>query len=146
MNIFVTGGAGFIGKYLVDSLLKNGNRVTIFDNFSNSDKKSLGDLINKGVRVIEGDITELESISNAMNNQEIIIHLAAKISVEDSIRNPLETFRVNVEGTKNVLLACEKNHIKKHCYLRFQNPCKPRGLKMFAIYQSSIQIEPVPLF
>jgi len=113
MRILVTGGAGFIGKYLVKSLIENGNIVTIFDNFSNSSKKSISHLIDIGIKVIEGDTTKYDEISNAIKDQEIVIHLAAKISVQESIRNPSETFRVNVDGTKNVLVACEKNRVKK---------------------------------
>ena len=113
MRILVTGGAGFIGKYLVKSLIENGNMVIIFDNFSNSSKKSISHLIDIGAKVIEGDITKYDKISNAVKNQEIVIHLAAKISVQESIRNPSETFQVNVDGTRNVLVACEKNCVKK---------------------------------
>ena len=113
MRVLVTGGANFIGRYIVKFLIENGNVVTIFDNFSNSSKKSISDLIDIGVKVIEGDITKPIEILNAVKNHEIVIHLAAKISVQESIRNPSETFRVNVDGTKNVLHACEKNNIKK---------------------------------
>ena len=52
-------------------------------------------------------------IQNAVKDQDIVIHLAAKISVSESIKNPAETFQVNVDGTRNVLVACEKNHVKK---------------------------------
>ena len=113
MNILVTGGAGFIGKYLVKSLLEKGNSVTIFDNFSNSTKESISSLIEMSVKIIEGDITKPLEIINAVKDHEIVIHLAAKISVSESISNPLETYRVNVEGTKNILTACEKNNVKK---------------------------------
>ena len=113
MNILVTGGAGFIGKYLVKSLLEKGNSVTIFDDFSNSTKESISSLIEMGVKIIEGDITKPLEIINAVKDHEIVIHLAAKISVSESISNPLQTYRVNVEGTKNILTACEKNNVKK---------------------------------
>lgn len=113
MRIFVTGGAGFIGKHLVNSLIEKKHEITIFDNFSNSQKKSLIDFKSKLVNVIEGDITKLTDITNAINGQELVIHLAAKISVPESIKNPTETFQVNVEGTKNILTACEKNQVKK---------------------------------
>ena len=88
MKILVTGGAGFIGKYLVNDLLKKGNIVTIFDNFSNSDKKCILSCAEKGIKILEGDITKLDDILNATKDQDVVIHLAAKISVEDSIKNP----------------------------------------------------------
>jgi UDP-glucose 4-epimerase len=113
MKILVTGGMGFIGRHLVIHLLKKGNKITIFDNFSNSDKKSIINLQNEGVNVIEGDITESDKILNAAKDQDIVIHLAAKISVDESIKNPTETFRINVNGTKNVLESCKKNNVKK---------------------------------
>ena len=113
MKIIVTGGAGFIGKHLVEFLITKGINVTIFDNFSNSKKKSITYLRNQGVKIIDGDITKIQDIVNAVKDQDIVIHLAAKISVEESIENPAETFYTNVDGTKNVLIACEKNGIKK---------------------------------
>jgi UDP-glucose 4-epimerase len=113
VKILVTGGAGFIGKYLVKSLLKNGHIVTIFDNFSNSKKDSIIYLVNNGIKVIEGDIRSFQNIQNATKNIDIVIHLAAKISVSESIKDPSETFQVNVDGTKNVLNACEINNVKK---------------------------------
>lgn len=113
MKILITGGAGFIGKYIVKHLLKKNNSITIFDNFSNSKKTSITFLTNQGVRVIEGDITKIKEISNAIRNQEIVIHLAAQISVNESIINPHNTFKVNVDGTKNVLFACKENHVQK---------------------------------
>ena len=113
MKVLVTGGAGFIGKHLVKSLLEKRYQVTIFDNFSNSTKNSLSFLADMGASVIEGDITRPLEISNAAKDQDVVIHLAAKISVSESIRNPSETFRVNVDGTRNVLAACEKNNVKK---------------------------------
>ena len=113
MKVLVTGGAGFIGKYLVKSLLEKGNSVTIYDNFSNSTKNSINFLVNIGAKVIEGDITKLDDIVNAIKDHEIVIHLAAKISVSESISNPSETFKINVDGTNNILIACKKNKIKK---------------------------------
>ena len=113
MKILITGGAGFIGKYLVKYLLEKGENVSILDNFSNSDKKSTILLEKNGVKIFEGDITNFDDVSKATKDQEIVIHLAAKISVLESIKNPAETFRINVNGTKNLLTICKNNNIKK---------------------------------
>jgi UDP-glucose 4-epimerase len=113
MNILVTGGAGFIGKYLVKYLLEKDHTVTIFDNFSNSKKESISNLIKLGAKIIEGDIKKIDDIQNASVNQNVVIHLAAKISVPESIKNPVETFQNNVDGTKNVLIASKRNSVDK---------------------------------
>ncbi len=113
MKILVTGGAGFIGKYLVNFLIKKGNDVTIYDNFSNSEKKQTKAIVDERVKIIEGDICELKDLIDAIEDHEIVIHLAAKISVNESIKNPSETFQTNTVGTKNVIVACKKNGIKK---------------------------------
>tara|TARA_B110000014_G_scaffold214516_1_gene167747 strand:+ start:3707 stop:4612 length:906 start_codon:yes stop_codon:yes gene_type:complete len=113
MKFLITGGMGFIGSYLVDYLLKQGNEITILDNFSNSNKKSMKKIENNNLKIIEGDIRKINDVLNSIKNQEIVIHLAAKISVEESIKNPKETFDVNVSGTKNIINACEKSNIKK---------------------------------
>jgi UDP-glucose 4-epimerase len=113
MKILITGGAGFIGKYLVKYLLEKGENVSILDNFSNSDKKSTILFEKNGVKIFEGDITNFDDVSKATKDQEIVIHLAAKISVLESIKNPAETFRINVNGTKNLLTICKNNNIKK---------------------------------
>lgn len=112
MKILVTGGAGFIGRHLVSSFLKDGHSVTIFDNFSNSTRDSLSHLANINMNVVEGDIRNKEEIIKAIRGQDIVIHLAAKISVRESIQNPQETMSVNVDGTMNVLEECKKNKIK----------------------------------
>lgn len=113
MRILITGGAGFIGKHLTKFLLEKEHSITIFDNFSNSTKESINPLIHIGAKIIEGDITIQDEISNAVKEQDIVIHLAAKISVSESITNPSKIFQVNIDGTKNILAACKNNSIKK---------------------------------
>ena len=113
MKILITGGAGFIGKHLTKFLLEKDYSVTIFDNFSNSTEKSMSLLIQKGVKIVKGDIRNEADILDASKNYDVVVHLAAKISVSESISNPSETFQINVDGTKQVLDACQKNHIKK---------------------------------
>ena len=113
MNILVTGGAGFIGKHLVKFLIENKNNVSILDNFSNSDKKWISKFKKYQIKIFEGDIRNDEDILKATKDQDVVIHLAAKISVEESIKNPSETFEINVKGTEKVLEICKKNNVKK---------------------------------
>jgi UDP-glucose 4-epimerase len=113
MKILITGGAGFIGRHLVDFLLTKAYEVTIFDNFSNSQRESLSSLVGNDTNIVKGDITKLSDVSDAIKAHDVVIHLAAKISVEESIKNPSETFRINVDGTKNILVACEKYQVRK---------------------------------
>jgi len=108
----VTGGAGFIGRYCVKSFLEKNYEVTIFDNFSNSSEDMISDLLDDGAKLVKGDITVQEQVSNAILGHDVVIHLAAKNSVEDSIKFPKETLMTNVDGTVNVLNACVKHDVK----------------------------------
>ena len=110
MNIFITGGNGFLGTYLTKFLIKQGHAITIFDNFSNSDLKI--SLVNDKIRTIKGDILDYSKLSNSMKDMEFIIHLAAQISVKDSIDNPENTMKINVQGTQNILDSCMENKIQ----------------------------------
>jgi len=108
----VTGGAGFIGRYCVRSFLEKNYEATIFDNFSNSSEDMISDLLNDGANLVKGDITVQDEVSKAISGHDVVVHLAAKIGVEDSIKFPKETLSTNVDGTVNVLNACVKHGIK----------------------------------
>ena len=109
MNIFITGGTGFLGTHLTNFLSNQGHNVTIFDNFSNSDSSTFP--INDRIKIIEGDILDYSKLSNSMKNMELIVHLAAQISVKDSIEYPEKTLEINVQGTQNLLNSCKENQI-----------------------------------
>ena len=113
MKVFVTGGAGFIGSALVKSLLEKNHSVTIFDNFSNSSEENVSTLLNKGASLVQGDVRNFEDIEKALNDSDLVIHLAAQISVEESIKKPELTRSINVEGTKNLLRACVAKKVNK---------------------------------
>jgi len=110
MQIFVTGGAGFIGINLCKKLALL-HKVTVYDNFSNSSQENFPAIEN--VTLIVGDILNNSKLFNAMKNHDIVIHLAAKIDVIDSINNPDNTFQTNVQGTQNVLDSCNSHNISK---------------------------------
>ena len=110
MRIFVTGGAGFIGTHLCKKLTSL-HKVTVYDNFSNSNKESFPAMEN--VTLIVGDILDNSKLFDSMKNHDVVIHLAAKTDVIDSIHNPDDTFQTNVQGTQNVLDSCKSNAISK---------------------------------
>lgn len=110
MNIFITGGAGFIGSHLVRYFSNKGDKITIFDNFSNSSNKVI--LANSNIKIITGDILDYPLLSKSLNDIETVIHLAAQIRVSDSIKDPNNTMKINVNGTQNVLDVCLKHNVK----------------------------------
>jgi len=112
LKILVTGGAGFIGGYLVDFLL-NTHKVTIYDNLSTGSQGIVDALIKKGARFIKGDILDHDTLSKSSKGFDVMIHLAAKSDVIESISHPETVENVNVNGTINVLNCCIKNTSKK---------------------------------
>ncbi|KAF6245742.1 NAD-dependent epimerase/dehydratase family protein [Nitrosopumilus sp. b2] len=107
MKILVTGGAGFIGRHLVESLSEN-HSITIYDNLSNSTKPSF-----ENIDFVKGDILDCDTLEKSSKGFDGIIHLAAKSDVTESVIHPEETMNVNVNGTQNVLKVCVQNKIKK---------------------------------
>ena len=110
MKIFVTGGAGFIGIPLCKKL-SSLHKVTIYDNFSNSNIENIPSIQN--IKLIVGDILDNSKLLDSMKNHDFVIHLAAKTDVLDSVNNPNNTFQTNVQGTQNVLNSCKFNKISK---------------------------------
>lgn len=111
MKIFVTGGAGFIGRHLTRSLLKGKNEITIYENFSSSTKNDVKDIL-KQTHLVKGDLTNFKLLQSSMIDSDYVIHLAAMIDVAESIKHPEKSHQVNVMGSINVLKACVSNRIK----------------------------------
>jgi UDP-glucose 4-epimerase len=113
MKILVTGGAGFIGSHLVKMLLNEGHTVEIFDDLSKSSMERVKELQNLGASFTKGDIRDLKKLKNILKKDfELVVHLAAKTRVIDSINFPDETNDVNVTGTLKILVACVDLDIK----------------------------------
>jgi nucleoside-diphosphate-sugar epimerase len=109
-NILVTGGGGFIGSNLVKTLIKDGNNITVLDNFISGYRENLKDL---SIKLIEGDIRNIKSVEDAMKGNEIVFHLAASVGNKRSIDFPLIDAEINVIGTLNILETARKFGIKK---------------------------------
>ncbi|MHA7733163.1 NAD-dependent epimerase/dehydratase family protein [Nitrosopumilus sp. S6] len=111
MKIFVTGGTGFIGRYIVKSLLEN-NDVTVYENFSNSSKENLSFFSSKIPTIVEGDLSDFELLKKSLHGFDLVIHLAAKIDISESLKRPEISNKVNVLGTINLLKACVETNTK----------------------------------
>ncbi|MFA6584007.1 MAG: SDR family oxidoreductase [Elusimicrobiaceae bacterium] len=117
MKSLVTGGAGFIGSHVVDRLLKEGHEVVVLDNFSTGRPHNLAH--HKGnpkLKLIEADITELETIKPFFKGIDKVFHMAALADIVPSIVNPVSYYRSNVLGTMNVLECSRLNEVKKFLY------------------------------
>ncbi len=113
-KVLVTGGAGFIGTNLCESLLANDNQVTCFDDLSTGLLSNLDNIMeHPNFRFIEGSICDLDAITKAMVGSDVVLHQAALGSVPRSIDDPLSTNNVNITGFLNVLEACKINQLKR---------------------------------
>lgn len=121
-RILVTGGAGFIGSHLVEGLLERGDQVRVLDNFSTGKKENLTNLGNGKWRpgtdfeVIDGDIRDSETVGNAAEGMDAILHEAALGSVPRSVADPITTQHVNADGTLNVFLAARARQVSRVVY------------------------------
>jgi len=114
-NVLVTGGAGFIGSEVTRQLIQNGAHVTVLDNFTSGKGEYLKGL---SARIIKADICDRRKVSLCIKDKEIIYHLAALPFIPDSYLNPQEFFRVNVEGTLNLLWrAIHAESVERFVYI-----------------------------
>lgn len=114
MNILVTGGAGFIGSTLSDALLANNNKVSVLDNLSTGKKENLADTI----EFYQGDLRDREFVREviAKEKPEIVYHLAAQVSVQESLKNLVEDADINIMGTLNLLDLAVEYKVNKIVY------------------------------
>lgn len=104
-KFLITGGAGFIGSYLTEALLAQGNAVTVADNFSTGSRENLAAVEgNPSLRIVELDITQDGNMLDELVAEcDVLIHLAAAVGVEMVVNDPIHTLSTNVKGTENVL-------------------------------------------
>ncbi|MCX6254668.1 MAG: SDR family oxidoreductase [Bacteroidia bacterium] len=116
-RVLVTGGAGFIGSNLVESLLLSGNFVVCLDNFSTGKRENLAEFTNNPkFRLIEGDIRNYSDCLKAVKNIDIVFHQAALGSVPRSIEDPVSSTDVNIGGFVKILFASKEANTKRFIY------------------------------
>jgi UDP-glucose 4-epimerase len=108
----VTGGAGFIGSNVVEELLRRGEKVRVFDDFSSGNRNNLTPFGDR-IEIVEGDLRDKSAVERAVRGVVGVFHQAALRSVPRSVDDPLATNDVNITGGLNLLIACRDAKVKR---------------------------------
>jgi len=114
-TVLVTGGAGFIGSHTVDLLLAQNYSVRVLDNFSNGSRNNLPSESGK-LQIIEGDVTNIQDVTQAMHGVDQCVHLAAQVSVVSSVEDASFSAQQNILGFVNIIEAMRKQNISRLVY------------------------------
>jgi len=111
MRFVVTGGAGFVGSYLVKLLVKKGHNVVVIDNLHKGKKENLDEVLDE-IEFLNIDIRDYDLMEKNMRDIDGVFHQAALTVVQDSFKDPEEYHSVNVDGTENIFKIAQKNNFK----------------------------------
>jgi len=111
----VTGGAGFIGSHIAESLVAKGRKVRILDNFSTGKKEHIAAIAGR-IDLVRGDIRSLQVCRKALRGVSVVLHQAAIRSVPKSVDRPTESHEANATGTLNMLIAASEAKVKRFVY------------------------------
>jgi nucleoside-diphosphate-sugar epimerase len=111
----VTGGAGFIGSHIVEALVEDGARVRVLDNLSTGRRENIASFLD-AIEFIEGDLCDMDTVRQAVEGVDYVLHQAAIASVIRSVRDPIPTETANVVGTLNLLLAARDAGVRRVVY------------------------------
>ena len=114
MKALVTGGAGFIGSHIVDRLLKDGHEVVVLDDFSTGHQTNL--LNHSALTIIEGDISDFDTVKQCMKGIDWVFHKAAVASVPKTVNDPVGSSAVNYQGTLHLLEAARANDVDRFVF------------------------------
>ncbi len=112
MIFLVTGGAGFIGSHLVEELLERGYKVRVLDNLSTGREENISKYL-ADIEFIKGDIRDTDKVAKAVKGVNVILHQAALPSVPRSVKDPIASNDVNINGTLNLLWAAKNEGIER---------------------------------
>lgn len=117
MKTLVTGGAGFIGSHIAETLLARGDSVRVLDNFSTGKRENIDALIQKHGRahleIIEADLRDASRVGEAVRGMDAVFHSAAFVSVPQSMDEPQECFDINVTGTHLLLESARRAGVRR---------------------------------
>ncbi len=111
-NILVTGGAGFIGSHIVESLVDVGANVVVYDNLSFGNLENLKTVEDK-IKFVKGGILDYSKLKRAMKGADFVSHQAAQLEIFKAALEPARDLEINTIGTLNVLKAARENRVKK---------------------------------
>ena len=116
-RVFITGAAGFIGSHVTEKFLKEGHEVTAFVEYSSDSRIDnlvyIPEELKRNLKIVFGDVNDFGSVKSAMQGHQVVLHLAALISIPYSYQNPGAYFRTNVLGTFNVMQAALDLHVRR---------------------------------
>ena len=104
MEILITGGAGFLGTHLVHHWAKCGHKITVL-NTKSKRSSVFASLFHSDVDIIWGDVEDFDTVNKNVAGKDLVVHLAAKVNVDQSVVSPRDYFKTNLDGTINVLEA-----------------------------------------
>lgn len=110
----VTGGAGFIGSHIVNRLISDGHEVVVLDDFSTGHRSNLTE--NKALTIVEGDISNFDTVKQCMQGVDWVFHKAAVASVPKTVNDPVGSSLVNYQGTLHLLEAARNNDVKRFVF------------------------------
>jgi nucleoside-diphosphate-sugar epimerase len=145
LKILVTGGAGFIGSHLVDALVSQGHKIIVLDNLSSGKLTNLVDVENH-IEFVPGDIRDLDLLIRILEGCDLVYHMAAMVSVDQTVKEPIASSQINDCGTLNVLEACRKNKVRRFIFssssaIYGDAPGFPKNEKMSSKPQSPYAVQ-----
>ena len=107
MRVLITGGGGFQGSHLAERLLRGGREVTVLSTISEESERNIAGF-KDDASIVWGSITDAEIVEKTVRGQDAVVHMAARVNVDESIQSPISFLTVNVLGTHNVLEAVRR--------------------------------------
>jgi UDP-glucose 4-epimerase len=118
LKVLVTGGAGFIGSHVVDRLVEGGYEIRVLDDLSMGKLGNIQSHLSSGkVEFVRGDIRDASLVNKILEGVNVVIHMAALVSVPLSVENPNLTFDINLLGTLNLLRSSIVKHIDRFVFI-----------------------------